>query len=241
MPDSPARSYARETAVATGIIATMSVLAACYVARVAFMPIVLALVLTTIFRPMVRWLEGARVPAPVSAPVLMIAVLVVAAAVLRSLAPPVQGFAHQLPKAVEQARGRLRTLPRPFGELAAAIPDLTSLTSSPNTVDTAGATTAPSSSPAQAQQQQQQNPRPTPNAGPLVGRVFGTATELLTGFLQTLLLLTFFLAGGNTWRRQIGRTRMAKAVTEVGDEVQATVSRYLVTLAGINLDRKSVV
>ncbi len=239
MTETTAKTYARETAIATGVLAVVATLAACYFGRVVFMPIVLALMLTTVFRPIVHWLERARVPPPVSAPLLILGLLVIIAGAVRNLAPAVQGFATQLPQAVDQARDKLRTLPAPFNGLAQAIPSLHAVAPALSNDSTPRST--PAASPAQAQRSAATGNTATPDTGPLIGRVFGTATELLTGTLQTLLLLIFFLAGGSSWRKRMGRSRGAAAVAEVGEEVQSCVAHYLRMTTLINIAQGAAV
>ena len=219
MTEPTVKSYARETALATSVIAVIALLLGLFVARVVFMPIVLALTLTTVFRPLVRRLEDVRVPAVVGAPLVVVTALVLLTVTVRLLAPSVSSFVSMVPTALTEARTRLSAQPEPMGSIGRAIPVL-------------GASRTPNTS-----------GRPTLDVGGIAVRLFGTATELISTGLQTALLLIFFLAGGDKWRtRRRSRTHeFARELVQVGDAAQSAVSRYLVMTALISFGQAVLV
>jgi predicted PurR-regulated permease PerM len=242
MSEPTLKSYSREIAMATATLAGIAILAALYFGRVVFMPIVLALVLSTVLRPLVRWLESVRVPAPAGAALVVVAVFATMVVAVYELTPSVRRFARQLPEATNQAHRRLAELPPPFNALADEIPvvDDTTARRVAGQPDSTGAvaSVAPQRNPVRARLQSEEKPV-APSTGPPAGRVFSNTTQLLIGFLQTMLLVGFFLAGGNIWRRKILRGRGPNApgrgIIEIGDAIQSCVSRYLVITAALNL------
>ncbi|HEY4319576.1 MAG TPA: AI-2E family transporter [Gemmatimonadales bacterium] len=260
MTEPTVKSYARETAIATSILATIAVLATLFLGRVVFMPIVLALTLTTILRPLVRWFETIRVPPAASAPAIVVGVILIAIGGMRLLAPSVSSFASQVPHALTGAKTRLATLAPPLNRLAEVIPDLGSAKSSSDSSNgradsskTADSATAQSVKPKAVgmhgpvpvgQGSAGASSGSSSSLGPFIARVFGTAAELVTDILQTALLLIFLLAGSDKWRRKLTGERghpHARALVAIGDEAQACVSRYLSMLALINVAQGTLV
>jgi len=75
--------------------------------------------------------------------------------------------------------------------------------------------------------------------GAILGGVFGTTASLLTGGLETLLLLAFLLAAGDSLRKKVrsaitGQGDRDRAV-RIAEDIEAVVSRYVVATALINV------
>jgi predicted PurR-regulated permease PerM len=73
----------------------------------------------------------------------------------------------------------------------------------------------------------------------ILGRVFGTTASLITGAIETLLLLAFLLAAGDRLRTKVrcairGEGDRERAV-RIAEDIEAVVSRYVVATALINV------
>ena len=239
MPEATVKSYARETAIATSILAIIALLYGLFIARVVFMPVVLSLTLMTIFRPPVQWLKARRVPTVLGAPLVVLTALVVILSVARFLAPSATDFAGKFPKALTQLQIRLAEMPAPMNSMAHVIPDMHATAGV--TVDTVRARDGTIDS--TVIHRTASTPSDGADIGPMVARLFGTATELVSTGLQTALLLIFFLAGSDEWRkkRSVRTHPFAKVLVDISDEVQSSVSRYLAMTALINLGQALLV
>lgn len=240
MAEPTAKSYARETAISTSILAVIATLTGLFVGRVVFMPIVLALTLTTVFRPPVRWLEARRIPAAAGAPLVVIATVLLLVVSARFLAPSASTFAGMIPKALIDVRNRLGELPAPMNGVRRAIPYLPTADSDSTAVIRA---TPPALAP--SARPPRRAAAPTANAdgddpfdlGPVAARLFGTATELISTFLQTAVLLIFLLIGSEDWQKTLRKRShpFAKQLVEIGEISQECVSRYLAMTGLINV------
>lgn len=209
--------------------------------REVFIPIALAFLLSTVLRPLVRRMEAHRVPAPAGAGVVVLTGLLLLWAIGYALTPPVQNFARQLPQVAQTASAKLKALPRPLDRLG------TMLSSGTAAVQGAEAATDTSASHRDSAKVATATPAAAPSSAssvavhvfPILSSIFGTAAGIASAALEILLLLLFFLAAGNHFRRRLvtkgAKSALARALVDVGDEVQAIVARYLSLLALINL------
>lgn len=208
-----------------------------------FVPILLALVITTVLRPVVRRLEAMRIPAPVGAATVVLSGIALLWGVGYALTPAVAGFVKTLPEVAATAGAKLRTLPRPLDRIGVMITSATEEIQQPADSGTA------------APQHKSTRSRPAPAASspssgltsavPILGEVFGTAAGMVSGILATTLLVLFFLASGDQVRRRmLARAKnspLARGLLDVMDELQSVVSRYLSLLALINLVQGTVI
>jgi predicted PurR-regulated permease PerM len=245
MAEPTVKSYARETAISTSILAVIALLTGLFVGRVVFMPIVLALTLTTLFRPPVRWLEKQRVPATAGAPLVVIITVVLLITAGRFLAPSASTFASMIPKALIDVRHRLAALPAPINGVRRAIPYLPTADSDSGTATDSGKAAIHRPPPTIAAQGSLPAAPPaiSPDGddpfdlGPVAARLFGTATDLISTFLQTSVLLIFLLIGSDDWQRTLRKRShpFARQLVEIGDIAQDCVSRYLAMTGLINV------
>lgn len=208
-----------------------------YVGADVFVPISIAFVLTTALRPLVRRMEGWRIPAPAGAGIVILTGLAILWFAGYQLTPAATSFARSLPEIATTAGVKLRKLPRPLDRLGVMVSQAAEEMNRPaETTDTASARRTARSRAAAA---------PAPSSGflssavPVLGQLFGTAAGLASGFVATLLLLMFFLGSGDTVRKRLlklaAHSTFAKSVVEVTDELQLVVSRYLSLISLINV------
>jgi predicted PurR-regulated permease PerM len=202
------------------VLAVLATAAVLYLARELFVPVVLALLFTAVFRPVVRALARVRVPAPAAATLIVLGILglLVAGGVL--LAHPVRDWVARAPKSVAAARDKLENIRRPVRQVTQAVEQL-------QQGATGGGESAGGPQPAAA---------PAPGAGAL-GRVFGTTTTFLGGLLETVVLLFLLLATGDLFQRKVAAALPSPTHgrrAEVVEQMEGVTRRYLVVTALIN-------
>lgn len=220
------RTGAHSTALV--ILAIIAAGAALYLARELFVPIVLALLFTAVFRPVVRVLAQVKIPAPVSATVVVLGVLALIGASGFLLSLPLQDWAREAPKTVAAARTKLEKLRRPVQRATEAVAKLRQ--------EVVGEGDRARESPPA--------PAPTSGAADFPSKVFGTTASLLAGFLETIVLLFLLLATGDLFTRKLAAVipKPAKGTAEgTVKKAEAVVRRYLVVTALINLGQGVVV
>ncbi len=232
MTEPTAKSYARETAIGVSIMAIIALLFGLFIGRVVFMPVVLSLTLMTLFRPPVQWLVARRVPAAVGAPVLVLLTLLMLVVAGRLFTPSARTFAGMVPTALTQLQLRLAQMPPPMNSLAHLVPDVHA--TGGIAIDTFR--TVDGTKDSMAIKRTQPPVNEGTDVGPLIARLFGTATDFIATALQTALLLIFALAGSADWRqkRSVRSHPVAKVLVEISDDAQSCVSRYLAMTALIN-------
>ena len=167
------------------ILATIAATAALYLGREFFAPVVLALVLTALFRPVVGALGRIKVPAPVSATLIVLGGLALLGTGVFLLAQPVQDWVNHAPETFAAARSKLDQLRRPVQEVTKAVEKVQQEVTGNAKPDRAPAPAVFSQAPA------------------LIARVFGTTTALLSGGLQVLVIVFLLLATGDLFYRKV--------------------------------------
>jgi predicted PurR-regulated permease PerM len=221
-------AYARITAIATATLAAVAVLAMLYAGRTIFVPIALAVLLAAVLRPVVRWLQARRVPAPAAAALLVLGSLALVAVGGAALAGPVRAWAAKAPAAAESAGRKLQSLRRRFDRFGAMLsPALAPESAAPG-----------SAAPPPAERGEAPAPS-TPKLESVAVRVFGTTTEVVSGVTEMLLVLFFLLAAGDLWRHRIVEVahspEKGRRSLEIVHEMQHVISRYMVATLLINI------
>ena len=210
------------------LIAAILVIAALAVGREFVMPIALALCFHALLRPVVRGLEGIGLPTALGATVVVLGLLGLLVVGGFALSGPVSSFVARAPESVTKARAKLRTMGRPFQRVSDAA---------------AGNTPAPPPSAGQAAPPPPPPPAPPPApAAPVpsfVTLLLGSATAMVAGFVEVLLLLFLMLAAGNLLFRKLVKVVPGpddkRTVSDVFHETESIVSRYIVVTGLINI------
>jgi predicted PurR-regulated permease PerM len=220
------------------LVATLAVLR---LGREVFIPVAIAFLLATVLRPVVRRMEARRVPAPLGAGVIVVCGLVLLWVIGYALTPPVQNFARQLPQVAQTASAKLKALPRPLDRLGTMLSTGTAAVkgASAESDTTASHQDSTAASNASRPAEPSSASSVAVRVFPILSSIFGTAAGIASAALEILLLLLFFLAAGDHFRRRLvthgARSKLARALVDVGDEMQSIISRYLSLLALINL------
>ncbi len=201
-------------AVGIVILVTLAGIGALYVGREFFIPIALVLLLNALLRPLVRSLEGLRIPAAAGAALVVLGLLGVLGAGGFALVDPVRSWVSQVPVSFEAASRKLEKARHSLEQVSQATQALTEPTGAAGGVPAA------------------------PAVPPFLAQLFGTTATLVAGLAEVLLLLYLLLASGDLFLRKVvevlplfGDKRTAVQVTE---QVQQAVTRYIVATLLIN-------
>jgi predicted PurR-regulated permease PerM len=188
-----------------------------YFAREFFLPILLAVLLDFLLSPLIRGLKRARIPEPLGAAIVILALLGSAGLAVYGLLDPAKEWAAKLPDSMRKAEDRLRSLRTPVEEV--------------------------SKTAEQVEEATKVNEPETPEVvvrGPsLTERLFGTTQTLVAGFVEVIILLYFLLAAGDLFLQKLIKVlpqfRDKKKAVAIARETEASISTYLVTITLVNL------
>jgi predicted PurR-regulated permease PerM len=229
----------RVRTVALVVLATLAVVAALYVGRPFLAPIALALLFDALLRPAVRRLERLRLPTPLAALIVLVAVLTIGALAVSFLESPVRDWVRRAPETLATARDKLDALRRPIQQIRHAAEAVDSAARSAGSPSAGAQPPAPASAP------------PAPGASAegtasrIGARVFGGTATFVGGAVEVLVLLYLLLAAGDLFRRKLVEVlplaREKREAVAATREVEQAISRYLVTTALINVVQGIVV
>ncbi|MEP6574188.1 MAG: AI-2E family transporter [Gemmatimonadota bacterium] len=211
----------RTRAVANMLIATLLTMAALYFARPFLVPIALAVLLTSLLRPVVRRLERFGLAAPAGSAIVVLSLLLVIGVGVFALADPVRVWLKEAPADLQVAQAKLSKIRRSVERVTDAAEKLGQSSGSSG----AGQTAAPA-------------------APPGIASALGTTTTFLGGLAEVLVLLYLLLASGNLFlRKLIGLLPVLsdkKRAVSISDEVEGAVARYLLTTLAINIAQGAI-
>ncbi len=193
--------------------------AALYAAGSLLLPVLMAFLLALVLSPVVRFLDKRGIPAPATAAVLVLAVLLVVIVGVYSLSGPVAKWVASAPEIGAQIRERLDALRGTVVAVQQASEQIGELTAGKQGGDA-------------AQEVVIKEPG-------LVGRTAAGLPEAGARIGLTLVLLLFLLASGDLVYEKIVRVlptlRDKKTALRIVFDVEREVSRYLATVFVINL------
>jgi predicted PurR-regulated permease PerM len=217
------------------VLATLAVVAALYLGREFLIPVALSILFAALLRPVVRWMEHARIPAPVGATIVLVAITGAGTVAGLAAAGPIREWLAEAPRSLGAARHRLQELRRPFDRLTAAARQAAGVEASG--AGGAGRSRDTSSESGTAIE--------GPGAPGLAVRIFGTTTSLVGAAVEVLLLTFLLLASGDRFMTKLVkvlRVRREKLeAVRVVQEAEGVVSRYMLVTALINVGQGVVV
>jgi predicted PurR-regulated permease PerM len=195
----------------------LAMLAAFYVASEIVLPIVLAFVLSLVLQPAMRILERVRLPRGLAAILLILVLFGTLGGLGTALSGPATSWAQKLPSGVPKLEERLSFLSRPIAAFQ-------------NFADQAQGLTLGSE----------------PKAVPVMVQGSGLSDHLLSGtrtfasgLLETVLVLFFLLASGDTFLRRLveilPRFKDKRQAVDISQQIESDVSAYLFTITIMNL------
>jgi predicted PurR-regulated permease PerM len=188
-----------------------------YFARAFFLPIVLAMLLNFLLSPLIRTLKRARIPEPLGAALVVIALLAVTGVAAYGLAGPAKEWGSKLPSSMRQAENRLQKLRRPVEQVSKTAEQVEQATKVNDSEATEVVVKGPS----------------------LTERLFGTTQTILVTALEVIILLYFLLAAGDLFLQKLIKVlpllRDKKKAVAIARETEASISTYLATVTMVNL------
>lgn len=189
-----------------------------YFAAPLLIPFALAVLVNTLLGPVVRSLAKWRIPAPLSAAVLMAGLVVVLGTTVNFLAEPAQEWIREAPTSIREMRERAvpaKDTLENIQQISEEVGDLGKLEKKP-----------------EVQQVKVEEPDILEN---LLEHLPGTLAMTVVFFFLSF----FFLASGDSLMRKVaalGRTITArKQILVIAQQVQDKISRYLATITLINI------
>ena len=208
----------RPRSVGITILSVLALLYSLYFARDFLIPILYAALLNLLLSPVVRGLARWRVPAPLSAAILVLGLLAALGAGAYALAGPAQRWITAAPRSLSRAESRVHDLVRPVQQVSSTVERA------------AGAVGSDGPKPQQV----------VVAAGPSISsRIFGTTERLAAAILEIVILLYFLLAGGDLFLQKLIKVLpdfgyKIKAV-EIARGTEAAVSAFLTTALFVNV------
>ena len=200
------------------LLSVLAVIAACYVAQEIICTIMLALLFSLLFSPLVGVMQKMRLPRMLASGIVVLAIIAIFVGALYALAQPAKDWIANAPAAIHSVSQRFKDLRAPVQEAQKATQSLTT--------DLTGS--APSGT-QQVVVKDESNPLNTLAAG---------TPHVLELVAATILLLYFFLSSGDNFLRRLveiapGMTEK-KTVVNIARDIQREMSRYLQTITLIN-------
>jgi len=201
----------------------LAVLTVLFLARELILPVVAALILSLVFLPLVRGLKKIFIPAPLGAALVVLSLLAALVAGVYNLAEPASEWLNKTPQSLREIDSKLR-----------------SITGSVHTVATATAQVQDITEKLANGGEVKKKPREVIVKEPTIaGAFFYGARDFTVSTTSMLVLLYFLLASGDLFlRKTIAVTQKfsdKKRAVDIAQQVEVAVSRYLFTVAFINI------
>jgi predicted PurR-regulated permease PerM len=204
--------------LATSGLFLLAIFYTIYFVRSLLLPIVLALLLSYLLRPVVRGLARAKIPPLIGAAVVLLTLAGSIGYGVSFLAAPAAGWLEKAPYSLQDLKQKIHPIQKPMEKVAQASGAIENLTTTEN----------------------DQNKTPTVEVKQhsLTDRLLVQTPELLVGVLTTLILLYFLLAYDGVFLMKMIKLMPTlsdkKRAVSIAHEIEAQVSRYLFTVTIIN-------
>lgn len=233
MPDTdrpaPNATSARTGSAALSGLLILMILAALYLARDLILPVVMAVILSLVFLPLVRALKKIFIPAPLGAGIIVLALLTTLVGGTYRLAEPASNWLSQAPQGLREIELKLLRVSGAVKEAASASAQVEDMTK-----QIAGGSG---------------DGEPTQEVVVKEPTLASTVVDYIRSFavvaVSTLVLLYFLLASEDIFLRKTiaASTRFSdkKRAVDIAQQVEAEVSTYLLTVTMINIGLGCVV
>jgi predicted PurR-regulated permease PerM len=186
-------------------------------ARTFLMPVVIAMLLNFLLKPIVRGLARVGISEALGAIVVMLLVLGSIPVLISRLAEPASGWAARAPESLRQVETKIRHLLRPAAQLSKAAQTVENFTK------------AAAEEPTTAVEVKDSH---------LTDFVFTYTKSFLAGAIETVVLLYFLLAAGDLFMQKLAKvlptSQDKQKALEIAHEVQHNISTFLLTITLIN-------
>ena len=218
MPDLLQRPFDVRSFALTGLF-ILALFYTMYFVRAILLPLVLALLLSYLFRPAVRALKSIGIGAPIGAAILLIAAVATVGYGFSYLATPAAGWLEKAPYGVHQLKEKLLPLRKPIEQVAQASGEIDKLTSPE----------APKSGTPTVQVRQTS----------MADSLYTRTPELLASAALMLILLYFLLVYDAIFLGKVLRLMPSledkKRAVSIASQIESHVSKYLLTITVINI------
>jgi predicted PurR-regulated permease PerM len=211
------------------ILAVVASAFALYFGREFFVPIVFAVLLSALLRPLVGKLERLGLPTAIGASIVVLIFMGALTGAGFALAGPVQRWMKETPGRLEAAEKKLDKLRKPVQQVNEVTSKLEQAASGPSTAPTSGTAT------------------PSGDSQPagVVGRFLGGSAKLLGSLVEVLLMCYLLLASGDLFVQKLVKIiplwEDKRAAVGVVNESQSAVMRYLLVTLCINAGQGVIV
>jgi predicted PurR-regulated permease PerM len=190
-----------------------------YFTRAVLLPLVLALLLSYLLRPVIRALSRIKIVPPLGAALVLVGLIASAIFAISALAAPVAGWLEKAPYSLQQVRFKLLPIKQPMEKVAQASGEIEKL--------------ATPEQPGTKQPQAVEIRR-----HPIAEAVVVRTPEVVVSGVLVLILLYFLLAYDGVFLGKLIRTLPTladkKRAVSIASEIEGQVSRYLFTQTMIN-------
>jgi predicted PurR-regulated permease PerM len=222
--------------VALAVLAVIAVVAALYLARAFFVPLLIGILASYSLRPAVEWLASWHIPRPLGAALVLAAVVAGSSWAVFSLGDDAAAVIETLPEAARRMRGHV-SVARAGGPSA-----LNKIQEAASELEGAATDATGDGKPAKAKRPGPAGREAEPSAW-LRDYMLAQSALLFTVAAQApivLLLAYFLLASGEHFRRKLVRLAgptlsRKKDAVRILDEIDVQVQRYLLATVGANV------
>jgi predicted PurR-regulated permease PerM len=214
------------------VLTVLAVLYSLYFAREFLLPIVFAVLLSFLLSPVVRMLARFRIPTPVGAGLIVLAILGAIGSGAFGLSGAVRDWSTTAPATLATAQTKINTILRPLQRASKTAQQVATA---------AGAATSATPSSASAK-------RPAEvviQAPTFASRAYGTTQRSVATTLEVLILLYTLLAAGDLFLQKLIKVlpnlRDKKKAVQIARATEASISTYLITTAFVNVTEGIVV
>src|SRR5579864_6478266 len=190
-----------------------------YFMRSILLPLVLALLLSYLIRPIVRAFARTRIPPPVTAAAILLSLIAIVAYGLSFLATDAAAWIEKAPYSLHQLQSKLLPLQQPLQKVSKASGEIEKL-----------ATPADGGSkPAVVEVK----------THPIANVLYGRTPEFMVSGVLVIILLYFLLAYDGVFLTKVVKLLPTladkKRAVSIASEIETNVSRYLLTITLINI------
>jgi predicted PurR-regulated permease PerM len=216
--DMPKPSFDVRSVALTGLF-VLALFYTMYFLRPVLLPAVLALLLSYLFRPMVRGLARIGINTHLGSALLLSGVIAALIFGISYLATPAAGWLEKAPYGLSQLQQKLLPLKKPMEQVAQASGEIEKITSPGEPAE-----------PSRVVEVRQHR---------MSDMLYGRTTEFLLSTVLLLILLYFLLAYDSVFLNKVIKTmptlRDKKRAVSILHEIESHVSKYLLTITLINV------
>lgn len=213
----PLRKPLSVAAISTSGIFVLAMFYTFYFAREFFLPVVLAIILSLLLKPLVRGLNRLKIPEAVGAAVVLLLVLLLVASGIVLLSGPASNWVKRAPESFTKVEGRIRAMMNSAQKITQAAESVEHL----------------------AGKSESETPQVEIKKPGLLNNVWNQTKGFMIIALEVFVLVYFFLAVGDAFTLKLiqilPRFEDKKNAVGILREVEHGVSRYLMSITLVNL------